>query len=46
MYDDLMGRLVADAGVDCAAPANTAESIPPFPHATSPAAVHSRFGAP
>jgi hypothetical protein len=45
MYDDLMGLLVADVGVDCAAPATTAESIPPFPHSASPAAVVSRFGA-
>jgi hypothetical protein len=45
MYDDLMGLLVADAGVDCAAPAMTAESISPFPHSASPAAVVSRFGA-
>jgi hypothetical protein len=45
MYDDLMGRLVADAGVECAAPAMMAEGIPPFPDTASPAVGDSRFGA-
>jgi hypothetical protein len=41
MHDDLMGRLVADAGVDCAAAAMTDTSVLRLAFAGQPAAVDS-----
>jgi len=45
MHDDLMGRLVADAGVDCAAAAMTDTSVPRFAFAGQPAAVECGWAA-
>jgi hypothetical protein len=45
MHDDLMGRLVADAGVDCAAAAMTDTSVLRSAFAGRPAAVASNFVA-
>jgi hypothetical protein len=41
MHDDLMGRLVADAGVDCAAAAMTDTGVLRLAFAGQPAAVDS-----
>jgi hypothetical protein len=41
MHDDLMGRIVANAGVDCAAAAMTDTSVPRSAFAGQPAAVAS-----